>query len=286
MAGDLSGAWAKWRRADAHLKDLREIAVGSITFSNEWLNQYTATPEAYRDGLEYRFYVEPEPIDTEAQALLIGDCLFNLRSALDHIVFELHRRRFRDRLPRDAEEDSAFPILRTKPDGRHGRSADPAKWREIKRLGFKQRRAIEFLQPYNRRRDEFRYLREALAEIQFLNNIDKHRHLHVFEAVAFTAPVPNYGWGSGWLDDPLPDYGFIQESFLARPLIGKTEVFRWTFDAIPPDLATELNRKHYVTAGICLYEGGEPRFIRTLLEDLVAVVETVLDRFEVFLPPR
>jgi hypothetical protein len=61
MAGDLSGAWAKWRRAKTHLDDLRQIALGLITFTNEWLHGYTATPEAHRNGLEYRFYVEPEP---------------------------------------------------------------------------------------------------------------------------------------------------------------------------------------------------------------------------------
>lgn len=183
-------------------------------------------------------------------------------------------------------EESAFPILTSKPTGRHGRSDDPAKWKEIRRLDRKQRRAITFLQPYNRRRDKFRDVRNALADIQTLNNIDKHRHLHVLEAVALVAPVGMWAPYGGWSADESPSYGFEQESFLGRPLIGKTEVFRWTFDTVPPDIAAQVNMEHHITAGIALYESGEARLFMALLKRLVASVEIVLKRFEVFLPPR
>jgi hypothetical protein len=281
--GSLSGAWAKWERAQAHLRSLDPEDFPTITFTNEWLRHYPTTPEAHRDGLEYRFYVEAEPLETETWALIAGDCLFDLRCALDHMVFDLHRRRFRGRVPPDVEKASGFPILLTKPTG-SGRSADPAKWREIRHLALKQRRAIEFLQPYNRRRDKFRRIRHALADIQTLNNIDKHRHLHVVEAVAFSAPVPSYAEGVGW-GEAEQLYGFEQKSFLSQPLVGKTEVFRWTFDAVPPDIADELSRPHEITAGICLIEGGDLRFLLSWLRGLISAVETVLKRFEVFLPP-
>jgi hypothetical protein len=283
----LSGAWAKWERAQTHLKSLDPKNFPTITFTNEWLRHYPAIPEAHRNGLEYRFYVEPEPLDTESWAIIAGDCLFDLRCALDHIVFELHRRRYKGRIPEDAEKASAFPIL-TEPRVRKkdGSIVKTDKWKEICRLSLKQRRAIEFLQPYNRRRDKFRDVRNALTDIQALNNIDKHRHLHVLEAVAFSAPVPAYGWGGGWDFDAPPQYGFEQASFLARPLIGKTEVFRWTFDTVPPDIANELNKKHDITAGIGLNEGGEFRFFLSSLRFLVESVAIVLKRFEVFLPPR
>jgi hypothetical protein len=284
--GNLSGAWAKWERAQTHLQSLDPKDFPSITFTNEWLRHYPTTSEAHRDGLEYRFYVEPETLDTESWAILAGDCLFNLRCALDHIVFELHHQRFRGKIPPAVEEASGFPILTTKPTGRRGRSPDPAKWREIKHLASKQRRAIEFLQPYNRQRDKFRNVRNALADIQTLNNIDKHRHLHVLEAVAFSAPVPSYAWGGDWDFDAPPQYGFDQQSFLARPLIGKTEVFRWTFNTVPPDIADELNKNYDITAGIGLNEGGEFRFFLSSLRFLVESVATVLKRFEVFLPAR
>lgn len=283
MAGDLSGAWAKWGRANAHLEAVKEKAVGNITFTNEWLYSYRAVPEAHRDGLEYRFYVEPEPLDTGPVALLVGDFLFNLRSALDHIVFELHRRHFRDRIPDDAVRDSAFPLLTVTPR-EIGRSTDTAKWKEIKRLSVKHRRAIAFLQPYHRWNDKYRRIREALGAIEVLNNIDKHRHLHVLQATLVTAPVPIFGDVQPFIK-PAP-YGFEHHSLFGKPLEGKTEVFRWTFDTVPPDIAVELNREHHVTAGVCLYEGEVAGpFILSLLKELADRVESVLKRFEVFWPP-
>jgi hypothetical protein len=276
----LASAWEKWGRAKSHLETLNREAVGSITFTNEWLHRYPAVPETHRNGLEYRFYVEPEAIDTTPWTLLIGDCLFNLRAALDHTVYELHRRRFRDNIPKDAETDSSFPILTKRPTGGSGgRSPDTAKWKEIKRLSIKQRRAIEFLQPYNRRKDTYRRIRIALANIHELNIIDKHRHLHVLETTAVIAPVGKYA--GDWGDDPGP-FGFEQESFLSRPLVGKTEVFRWTFNTVPPDITQELNKDHHITAVIGLYEDNEFWPMRSLLTELVETVQTVLTRFEVF----
>ena len=279
MSGSLYGAWAKCGRAKTHLETLKAEAVGSSTFTNEWMSRYPATPEAHRDGLEYRFYVEPEPLDTLDWALLAGDCLFNLRAALDHIAYELHVRRYKGRVPKDAAKASAFPIFTTRP------AVDPAKWKDIKRLGFKQRKAIEFLQPYNRRNDKFWAIRDALGDIQTLNNIDKHRHLHLLQATAVTAPVPSYAGGVGWsAEDFPPSYGFEQISFLAKPLVGKTEVFRWTFDTVPPDIAEQVNKNHEITALVCLYEGGQARPMKSLLSSLVMAVEVVLKRFSVFLP--
>jgi hypothetical protein len=48
--------------------------------------RYRATPERHRGGLEYRLYVDAVELDTEDWALMTGDYLFNLRSALDHLV--------------------------------------------------------------------------------------------------------------------------------------------------------------------------------------------------------
>jgi hypothetical protein len=62
--------------------------------------------------------------------------------------------------------------------------------------------------------------------------------------------------------------------------------WRASRDTVPPDIAVELNKEHYVTAGVCLYEGEVPGFILSLLKELAGAVQIVLKRFEVFLPPR
>ena len=275
MSRKRSGAWAKWERAKSHLEALRIELGATPEHPYGWSKRYRATPERHRNGLEYRFYVNAVELDTEDWSLLAGDYLFNLRSALDHLIFDLHARRFRGKVPEAIAEKTAFPILSARPAGNRGRSRDPARWIEIKHLGFRQRRAITWLQPYNRRNDHFREARHALGEIATLNNIDKHRHLHVLQATPLMAAV-------AWFGDP-PGYGFRQDSFFDMPLVGKTEVFRWTFAAEPPDIARYLDSGGHVSAFICLHERGKAHLLLPYLNKLLESVETVLTRFAIFL---
>src|SRR6266516_4833003 len=151
MAGSLSGAWAKFDRAEEHLEALIRVTRSGHV---RWGHQYPVTPEAQRNGLEYRFYVDRAPaLDAERCAVIVGDCLFNLRAALDHIAYELHFQRYRGSIPADAEKASSFPILSEPRLNKRKQAIGTAKWPEIKRLSIKQRRAIEFLQPYQRRND-------------------------------------------------------------------------------------------------------------------------------------
>jgi len=64
MAGSLSGAWAKFDRAEEHLEALIRVTRSGHV---RWGHQYPVTPEAHRNGLEYRFYVDRAPaLDAEA----------------------------------------------------------------------------------------------------------------------------------------------------------------------------------------------------------------------------
>jgi hypothetical protein len=274
-----SDSWAKWRRAKGHLKDLGDKlqAASEQETPFGWSKRYTACPEAQPDGLAYRLYVDAEEIDTQPWSLIAGDCVFNLRAAPDHRVYEMHWRRYGDRITKEAEEASAFPILSTKPDGKRGRPADYARWNEIKRLSVRERRAIAWLQPYIRRNDELRDIRRNLEQIATLDNIDKHRHLNVLQAAPLMASV-------AWFGDP-PAYGFRQESFLEQPLVGKTEVMRWTFDVPPPNTTGYLHGNYAVRAYICLFEGGKPaQLLLRVLQDAVDATQAVLWRLDKFLP--
>src|ERR1700681_4609128 len=109
MVATLDSAVIKLHRAHHHYVALRdeEIAVRSGSSLN-----YPLTSKSYRNGLEYRFYVgEIPPIDEERWATRIGDCLFNLRAALDHVVYALHVRHYRGKVPADAERAPQFPVL-------------------------------------------------------------------------------------------------------------------------------------------------------------------------------
>ncbi|MBA4115207.1 MAG: hypothetical protein H0X71_01960 [Rubrobacter sp.] len=102
--------------------------------------------------------------------LLIGDCLHNLRAALDNLVYELLVARHGDPPPDKFAVSSEFPIFSDRPMilRQHQRKIggiDPA-----------AQTIIEGLQPYQRGND---FGSHPLWLLHNLSNIDKHRVPHV-----------------------------------------------------------------------------------------------------------
>jgi hypothetical protein len=116
-----SGSWSKWEWAKGHLETLSDELGVSPQSPYGWSESYRATAEAQRSGREYRFYVDAVELDTKDWPLLVGDCLFNLRSALDHLVFELHAKAFRGNVPDPIAEKVARPLPR---NGQRSRASD------------------------------------------------------------------------------------------------------------------------------------------------------------------
>lgn len=273
MAGSLDSAWAKWDRARKHKEALDAELSGSMP-GVPWACNYPVTAELQPSGLEYRFYVDLPPFDGERYALIAGDCLFNLRSALDHLVFALHERQCGGKLPANLIERTQFPILTNRRRDTKGNIIPSAKWRDIGSLSIEQQAEIEFLQPYNARNDNFSRIRESLADLATLNNIDKHRYLHVVRVRNVATSVP-------WFEPN--EYGFRHQAFWVS-LVGKTEVFRWTFDTIPPDIAQQVKMNSEITAGVSLDERGQQMMLLPRLDAIIDTVEATLKRFAVFLP--
>jgi hypothetical protein len=175
------------------------------------------------DGLEHRFYLaEPVPEVDDAVPFIISECLFNLRSALDQLVYQLHVRRFRGRVPPKVEKASAFPIL-----GHQTKNRDPNTWPQTKDLGKREQLAIKQYQPFMQRNDDLHETRAILDVLGTLNNIDKHRRLYVARAKA--APVskrPQF---------PEPALGFRQTVWNIPLSVGAL-VETWTFAQAPPPI--------------------------------------------------
>src|SRR5690242_9825168 len=109
MVGTLDSSIAKLRRATDHFAALCEV---EIRRRGGYADTYPIRPERSRDGLEYTFYVGEVPsIEVDRVATLVGDCLFNLRASLDHIVYALVERRYRGRVPDRVAKRTMFPIL-------------------------------------------------------------------------------------------------------------------------------------------------------------------------------
>ena len=84
MFDPLSGALARVARAEEHLGTLNDAVEG---WSKEKRASLSGDDEAI--GTDYSFYVDFDPLpDVVRWALLIGDCVHNLRSALDNMIYE------------------------------------------------------------------------------------------------------------------------------------------------------------------------------------------------------
>jgi hypothetical protein len=266
MAGSLADVLAKLDWAEHHYNFLRNELHGGWEFQER-----PVTMERHRDGLEYRFRVGTvEPLDPR-WPLVIGDCLFNLRAALDHLVYQLHVRHFRGRFPGDAAQASAFPILIQPRRTKSGAPIPTDRWNEIKRLGKRERAAIERLQPYKRANREHRIWGEwlhwdrlALAEVHELNRIDKHRHLHVVASAAAAITKPEFA----------PEYGFESHPTWGA-LESHAEVDRWTFTKAPPHVP--MHRGVYTA--VRLDDGAEAPQVLPHLKGCINGVRRVVQRF-------
>jgi len=170
-------------------------------------------------GLRYDFYAENVPPLPANLPLILEDAYFNLRGALDYLVYQLYERRYRGTIPEDAAEQAQFPIRPRAP------KSNPDKWQSIKNLARRVRAAIAWLQPYNQRKESLHGVRKHRGDINAINNIDKHRRLHVVlsapRAVPFMAS--------------LPSYGLQHEPAFGVPVESGSLVNIFTFDRKPPE---------------------------------------------------
>lgn len=104
-------------------------------------------------------------------ALRIGECLYNFRSGLDQLAFELAERHTGTPLPAKIADMSEFPIF--------GRRPPSAKELADKIGGIdpKAQAIIQALQPHHRGNPTWK--RDSLAMLDRLCNLDKHRALHL-----------------------------------------------------------------------------------------------------------
>ncbi|MDQ6853005.1 MAG: hypothetical protein M3046_04815 [Actinomycetota bacterium] len=175
--------WLKLKRAEKHLSDLNDYAAG---FSEIWPYDTTLDVHAQEDRTDYivRAFFRDPPDYTPA--IIIGDFIHNIRSALDHIVAALTE-------PPELREQSAFPIY------------EENIWQE----GFKaQRKAfktatkglpdyalafVKQIQPYGRGQDA---IRDPLALLKKFSNDDKHRQL-IVTTRGIRQPTTTLRWPNG-----------------------------------------------------------------------------------------
>lgn len=110
-------------------------------------------------GVYHACLVYPKKLPARELTLMIGDCVHNMRSALDYIAWELAGASM-------ADTETMFPIYETDIGFRKHAL------RRMKRLPLDAQTLIERLQPYNRRYGGHRL---ALSAINKLDATDKHK---------------------------------------------------------------------------------------------------------------
>jgi hypothetical protein len=159
----------KLDRAGAHLDDLDRQVKDFI--ASEPYEMYATSPDPITQATEFRVRVHRQP--PPALGLLAGDCLINLRAALDHVVYAAATAHVggAPAKPRALQ----FPICLDANSFRDG-----ATQRCIRELSQSARDAIEQLQPYHSSNAEIHPL-SVLAE---LCNADKHRVINIVAGYA------------------------------------------------------------------------------------------------------
>lgn len=172
MISGLDSASAKIDRATEHLKAINRSIAGITSGAGS----YEIIKDT--DGKEkVNFLVDPPPI----VAILAGEIVYHLRSALDHLVFDLVKLNPSGiTLPANWDTRCDFPLWLRIPDEqiRRGHTNPPLPYncfdKSLPGISKTAFAFIEGVQPY-RRGSGIHNVMRIMAQ---LSNIDRHRHLN------------------------------------------------------------------------------------------------------------
>jgi hypothetical protein len=256
----------------AHFDVLIDVLLGGV-----YQKTYPAIFETRREGFEYCLRVgEIDPVHPD-WPLVVGDCVHNMRSALDHLSHQLHLRHYRGAIPPSVIDVTSFPIYDGsrvyKSGSRRGQIVRARDAQSIRNLSRRDVAAIEWLQPYNRRQDDLASLRQCLEFIHKLDVADKHRHLHFVNTGIRGVPDPYIP----------PRFGLEHHPAFGIPLLSNTCVDTWTFtEAVPPQF---VEVEYEIRAVVALEYDGTRFDVLEFLAGCFVIVATVLRRFADRFPP-
>jgi hypothetical protein len=213
----LAGCEAKLLRAQQNLKFLDDEIGGYLDRHVEPIPRVSQfDPETRRMVWSFVAVEEPDLI----LAAVVGDFIHDLRSALDHLAFELS---FRDTGGTIPSRKIAFPCCRTQ-----AAWLSPSTEAKLKGINKRHRAMIYRAQPCYRRKDaptnprtNVRRPRRALADLESFWNDDKHRTL---QPVA-SAPFNLYGEIVAIRDCVVSGTLHLERDVFGRPIMAGTRAF-------------------------------------------------------------
>jgi hypothetical protein len=243
-----TSANSKLRRAAMHLEGLRQ-ANTSLTAANggSWLGVVDLRPG------EQALVGRPTQPDVE-WSLLIGDCIQNLRAALDHRVWELASEAVRKRSPSAPE----FPIFL------NARGYTAERHRRIGSIPSSAAAVIDRMQPFATTEPKA----DPLWLLHDLARIDRHRQIHVV-AMAVQASVLDADQSTHGFDPPMR-------------LLGPGTVHTVTFAATAP--SSNVQAKLHLAVEVVFDDAGPANGLPVLrtLDVIVDRVRDILERLRPF----
>ncbi len=162
--------WLKVKRAQKHMVDIERAAKRYASRHPYELTRIQYADHNRKVGYRVRITEQPDPMI----AIMLGDFVHNLRSALDHIVVAC--------VPKNRRRSAGFPIVLdpiwdkdTK--GEFALKDDKARKRFVSAIEGLPEDAlaiVERVQPYHSARGPYR---DPIGIISRLENADKHRYL-------------------------------------------------------------------------------------------------------------
>jgi hypothetical protein len=168
----LDGPIAKLDRAKVHFQALNK-SIGA--FKRSKTQDFIVSefdPDTGEKAINLKILKEPKNPDW---GLILGDMVHNLRSALDHLVWQLVI--LNGKKPR---RQNQFPIIGTKNEYWEvpANRSESVRDRMLAGVSEDHRAFIDMVQPFNAGDDAPQNSRTSLALLSWISNADKHRVIH------------------------------------------------------------------------------------------------------------
>jgi hypothetical protein len=254
---------ARLDRAEMHYREFGKIWNSFLSEGDP----YHPRVQVYPNG-EGVINVEPAAVPRERLALEFGEMLYQLRAALDSLVYEVAIRDSRQDPPPNAE-NLEFPVRRSQASFKNAAA-------KIAPLSELHREMIESIQPYDlpKRTEGQRVTAETLDLLNDLARKDRHRGLRIVASwgsnrnPAFDLPS---GCSLAWLR-VTPDGPLEHESEVARFKINGWRV------------GLEMYANPNLAIDVAVEDAPPPRSDEDTLNSrarrMIAVVSVVIEGFE------
>jgi hypothetical protein len=266
-----------WRqkvaRAQHHLGDLSSRFA---PIEENRVHDVSEGLEAQDDGEIYVHRVVVPGVDDPMAPVIVGELMFNLRSALDHLAVAMVH-------PDQRTRKTAFPIFTDDihemdpATGKHLQPGARKRWRAMTR-GFPHAAmpTVEMVQPYNLRRHGKNPKHVSLAQLSTFQNADKHNQLLVVPS-GITALRASFIGPTG----PVPiDHDAVPDGYV----VGHGAQVGATSEPLPPDVKVQIEGTLTVQIGDGL--SGDYLPCIEALEGMITDTTGVLDLLEPFAKHR